>query len=131
MLERCKVLCVLPTPIIQRHDGTHLPLGQVRELLEAVVISGTLAHRSHHSTHARANPPSIYYFFFFNDPAPPEIYPLPLHAPLPISRCPTARNWGRSRSRETRRPPRPPGRRGRQADRSAWPGWESRPARWT
>src|SRR3989337_697323 len=24
-------------------------------------------------------------FFFFNDPATPEIYPLPLHAPLPIS----------------------------------------------
>src|SRR3954449_3866225 len=23
--------------------------------------------------------------FFFNDPAPPEIYPFPLHAPLPIS----------------------------------------------
>src|SRR6202165_3809772 len=23
-------------------------------------------------------------FFFFNDPAPPEIYPLPLHAALPI-----------------------------------------------
>src|SRR2546428_2441819 len=26
----------------------------------------------------------IYFFFFFNDPAPPEIYPLPLHAALPI-----------------------------------------------
>src|SRR2546421_668770 len=24
-------------------------------------------------------------FFFLNDPAPPEIYPLPLHDPLPIS----------------------------------------------
>src|SRR5256884_4179198 len=24
-------------------------------------------------------------FFFLNDPAPPEIYPLPLHAALPIS----------------------------------------------
>src|SRR2546429_9247668 len=24
-------------------------------------------------------------FFFFNDTAPPEIYPLPLHAALPIS----------------------------------------------
>src|SRR2546430_261357 len=24
------------------------------------------------------------YFFFFKDPAPPEISPLPLHAPLPI-----------------------------------------------
>src|SRR5258708_31399226 len=27
-------------------------------------------------------------FFFFNDPAPPEIYPLPPHDPLPISRPP-------------------------------------------
>src|SRR2546430_15861504 len=26
----------------------------------------------------------IYFFFFFNDRAPPEIYPLPLHAALPI-----------------------------------------------
>src|SRR5256885_14343521 len=26
----------------------------------------------------------IYFFFFFNDPAPPEIYPLPLHDALPI-----------------------------------------------
>src|SRR5256885_5560313 len=28
----------------------------------------------------------IYLFFFFNDPAPTEISPLPLHAALPISR---------------------------------------------
>src|SRR5258708_1651990 len=28
--------------------------------------------------------PIFFFFFFFNDPAPPEIYPLPLHAPLPI-----------------------------------------------
>src|SRR3990172_5491622 len=29
--------------------------------------------------------------FFFNDPATPEIYPLPLHAALPISARPVAR----------------------------------------
>src|SRR5256885_5231536 len=29
-------------------------------------------------------PFTIFFFFFFNDPAPPEISPLPLHAPLPI-----------------------------------------------
>src|SRR2546429_9687384 len=29
------------------------------------------------------------FFFFFNDPAPPEISPLPLHAPLPISIWPS------------------------------------------
>src|SRR5256884_8913308 len=27
----------------------------------------------------------FFFFFFFNDPPPPEIYPLPLHAALPIS----------------------------------------------
>src|SRR5256884_337569 len=27
---------------------------------------------------------SFFFFFFFNDPAPPEISPLPLHAALPI-----------------------------------------------
>src|SRR3954464_2366365 len=36
-------------------------------------------------------------FFFFNDPAPPEIYPLPLHAALPIWRS------RRSRSRRSDR----------------------------
>src|SRR2546430_14193155 len=28
----------------------------------------------------------VFFFFFFNDPAPPEIYPLPLHDALPISK---------------------------------------------
>src|SRR4051795_11460378 len=28
---------------------------------------------------------AFYFFFFFNDPAPPEIYTLPLHAALPIN----------------------------------------------
>src|SRR3989440_4780043 len=28
--------------------------------------------------------PSYFFFFFFNDPATPEIYPLPLHDALPI-----------------------------------------------
>src|SRR2546430_8974115 len=27
----------------------------------------------------------LFFFFFFNDPAPPEIYTLPLHDALPIS----------------------------------------------
>src|ERR1022692_4633288 len=26
----------------------------------------------------------LFFFFFFNDPAPPEINPFPLHPPLPI-----------------------------------------------
>src|SRR5256885_3729301 len=29
-------------------------------------------------------PPPVFSFFFFNDPAPPEISPLPLHDALPI-----------------------------------------------
>src|SRR5256885_13061421 len=35
-----------------------------------------------------------FFFFFLNDPAPPEIYPLPLHDALPIcpvERCPRTR----------------------------------------
>src|SRR2546429_5919535 len=37
----------------------------------------------------RIPPHKLLFFFFFNDPATPEISPLPLHAPLPISsrRC--------------------------------------------
>src|SRR2546430_16920565 len=31
-------------------------------------------------------PPTCWFFFFFNEPAPPEIYPLPLPDPLPIFR---------------------------------------------
>src|SRR3989475_9479536 len=67
-------------------------------------------------------------FFFFNDPAPTEIYPLPLPDPLPIyPRCPISRpspstpRWRRRRaarswptglppsprSGRTPRPPRP------------------------
>src|SRR2546430_8002621 len=33
-----------------------------------------------------SRPTSSFFFFFLNDPAPPEIYPLPLHDALPISR---------------------------------------------
>src|SRR5256886_14201939 len=32
---------------------------------------------------------TLYLFFFFNDTRTPEIYPLPLHAALPISASPT------------------------------------------
>src|SRR2546422_8600177 len=33
-----------------------------------------------------SHPITIFFFFFFNDPAPTEFYPLPLHDALPISR---------------------------------------------
>src|SRR5256884_8470343 len=29
----------------------------------------------------------LFLFFFFNNPAPPELYPLPLHDALPISQA--------------------------------------------
>src|SRR2546427_11972436 len=35
--------------------------------------------------------PRPLFFFFFNDTPTPEIYPLPLHDPLPISRRPRRR----------------------------------------
>src|ERR1043165_9687377 len=55
----------------------------------------------------------LLFFFFFNDTATPEIYPLPLHAPLPIwgmvgprtapvlpaARCTCTTRAGTSRSR--------------------------------
>src|SRR2546427_5982873 len=34
-------------------------------------------------------PPLLFFFFFLNDPPTPEIYPLPLHAALPISPAPS------------------------------------------
>src|SRR2546430_7140719 len=45
---------------------------------------------------------SMLFFFFFNDPAPPEIYPLPLPRPLPIS-------FVTSGSRTALKPSKPPG----------------------
>src|SRR5258707_12540275 len=41
-----------------------------------------------HSTACVYSSPAscVFFFFFFNDPATPEIYPLPLHDPLPIFR---------------------------------------------
>src|SRR3954463_16309484 len=46
--------------------------------------------------------PSDAFLFFFNDAGPPEIYPLPLHDPLPISPGSAARG-----GRASRPPPRP------------------------
>src|SRR5256885_13022409 len=46
--------------------------------------------------------PSIltFFFFFFNDPAPPEIYPLPLHDAFPIWRARIARHLQQRRAVE-------------------------------
>src|SRR5256886_394460 len=40
-----------------------------------------------HLSHRNKTRPTTF-FFFFNDPAPPKIYPLPLHDALPISALP-------------------------------------------
>src|SRR5258706_12482710 len=42
-------------------------------------------------------PTLFFFFFFFNDPATPEIYPLPLHAALPILGGPARRRGGAGR----------------------------------
>src|SRR2546430_16997906 len=43
------------------------------------------------------------FFFFLNVPAPPEISPLPLHAPLPICSCCARRDRPKPRLRSSRR----------------------------
>src|SRR5256885_15636510 len=45
------------------------------------------------------------FFFFFNDTAPTEIYPLPLHAALPISDGARQRGGGASSDGARRRAP--------------------------
>src|SRR2546430_17543916 len=59
----------------------------------------------------------IFFFFFFNDPAPPEIYPLPLHDALPIW-APGVRERG---PRRRRGPARDRSARRRRRDRPAHP----------
>src|SRR5256885_1864157 len=62
-------------------------------------------------------------FFFFNNPAPPEISPFPLHAALPIYRRGRARGPDAAVARPpgacVRQPPRPVHRRARHAARVA------------
>src|SRR5260370_34481155 len=56
---------------------------------------------------------SCYFFFFFNDTAPPDIYPLPLHDSLPIF-LPSSSPWivmdPRLHGRRIESLPGPPGR---------------------
>src|ERR1044072_8054960 len=57
----------------------HLPVGRQRDRKSTRLNSS-------HTAISR-----LPYFFFFNDPPPTEIYPLPLHDALPISRRRRAR----------------------------------------
>src|SRR5256886_6906913 len=50
-----------------------------------------------------------FFFFFLNDPAPPEISPLPLHAALPFCRCCSSRPGARWSSRRCSDSPSFPG----------------------
>src|ERR1041385_5228103 len=71
-------------------------------------LLGKLAHRhSTHDRHLRADPcvqvrVATFVFFFYNDPATPEIYPLPLHDALPISRRTCRGAWNSRPSRSVR-----------------------------
>src|SRR2546430_3744827 len=51
--------------------------------------------------------PAFFFFFFLNDPAPTEIYPLPLHDALPIScrACARSPTTSRGRARRAARSP--------------------------
>src|ERR1039457_6946616 len=55
----------------------------------------------------------LFFFFFFNDRATPDIYPFPLHAPLPISH--DLRRDSRAEPPRTPPPRRGPWRRVRQS----------------
>src|SRR3989454_11093385 len=70
----------------------------------------------------------LFFFFFLNDPAPPEISPLPLHAALPIGACPrpnrrSGREWTTVRPTMPRHSNAPCRRREKSParDRSRWP----------
>src|SRR2546430_13972416 len=53
-----------------------------------------------------SSPVTVFFFFFFNDPATPEISPLPLRAPLPI--CKEMLEGRRARPLREKRPERLP-----------------------
>src|SRR2546430_11432818 len=78
----------------------------------------------------------LFFFFFFNDPAPPEISPLPLHDALPISTSPPASRGPASACSRRRSPRATPSaaspsraaaRRSRAASSTTW--WASRSRR--
>src|SRR3954449_293336 len=94
---------------LKKKKQNHIPpplrtLVSERSTLPTVILS--YACPCH--THALLRSPPFFalfcffFFFFLKDPAPPEIYPLPLHDALPIS----AR--AASRHRRRRHPPPPP-----------------------
>src|SRR5207245_11075487 len=56
ILEAREAPSIFVTTLIRGADGTHPLRRQVGELLEEVVINGTLAHDTHHPTHGTSEP---------------------------------------------------------------------------
>src|SRR2546430_14305548 len=58
-------------------------------LLRNIGIENKTSVKLHHYYYFKLiNYKNFCFFFFLNNPPPPEIYPLPLHAALPICRAP-------------------------------------------
>src|SRR5213592_3382605 len=53
VLEASEAPAVLVSPFIRRTNRAHALRGEVRKLLEQVVVDGTSAHDAHHAAHAR------------------------------------------------------------------------------
>src|SRR3989338_6761588 len=87
MIRRPPRSTLFPYTTLFRSSSTNLPAG------EGSIFSFSIRPKKHSrflvdrkSTRLNSSHSSISYslFFFFNDPAPTEIYPLPLHDALPI-----------------------------------------------
>src|SRR5207302_520971 len=53
VLEASETPAILVSPFIRCAERAHALRGEVRELLEQVVVDGTSAHDAHHAGHAR------------------------------------------------------------------------------
>src|SRR5467141_156349 len=56
ILETGEAPAVLMPPFVRRTERAHAFRGEVRELLEQVVVDGPSAHDAHHAAHARGQP---------------------------------------------------------------------------
>src|SRR3954462_5175612 len=77
--------------LLEKKNALYRPLGPARR--HCPTRSARPVRSDHHpqrTAPSGLSPPTLpagaatrSFFFFFNDPGPPEISPLPLHAPLP------------------------------------------------
>src|ERR1044071_2187139 len=65
-------------------DSAALPTTAPHELTLTATCDPGYDRSEEHTAELQARVDISYCVFFFNDTAPPEIYPLSLHAPLPI-----------------------------------------------